>query len=54
MVEYLDKRGLSYLWGKVKAYITSTLPTIITNTEMDAVLEEEIEEEIIEETSNSN
>lgn len=40
MVEYLDKRGLSYLWGKVKAYITSTLPTTITNSEMDAVLEE--------------
>ena len=40
MVEYLDKRGLAYLWGKVKAYITSTLPSKITNTEMDAVLEE--------------
>lgn len=40
MVEYLDKRGLSYLWDKVKAYVTSTLPTKITNSEMDAVLEE--------------
>ena len=41
MVEYLDKRGLAYLWDKVKVYIAFTLPTTITNTEMDAVLEEE-------------
>jgi hypothetical protein len=40
MTEYLDKRGLTYLWGKVKAYIASALPSKITNAEMDAVLEE--------------
>lgn len=41
MVEYLDKQGLTYLWSKVKAYVTSTLPPKITDNEMDAVLEEE-------------
>lgn len=45
MVEYLDKKGLTYLWGKVKAYIASTLPSKITDNEMDAVLEDSDEEE---------
>lgn len=45
MVEYLSKPGLIYLWGKLKVYIASSLPSPITSNEMDSVLEESEEEE---------